>query len=783
MATTKYDKIINVAQNNIKKYPKGFMGTLNLYSRIFTDFYTKGKYDVPEKLEEGKFYYSTNRIFTMHGVKKMFFITDFPSFVNRGIISDLRLALTRAMLDFNKIEGGNDDWATLSLVMDGKAFPLDFGDRKIKGKWRFFVQEYQKVKAKAQDKTLEDELYNDKYSEGVQRKVNSFLAIKEAKETGASFYKTVFILELCASSNDALNKAETVLKTFLNDEDVRIKTKDVFIQTNEYNKAFTPMNANKTTLLNQMYTGDVVSDDNIVSLTVPTHGVVGDKVGVYHGIDIQSRNVVAIDFTKVKDARNVLITAQAGQGKSNYAKMLYTFYSAMKDQYSVIIIDYEGIDYVNLGNVTGAKQVSFSGSSGSYVNTMVIGDITGDDDIDASLWTEAIEATERVFNLLTDPENGMSPNEKMLFNTALMEVYEDFGVYEKDPTTWKNSRGTTFYNIYAKLEKMIDRNDIRSKVRDEEISNFVNSLMQFFASNGMHKHWFKRPVSVQELKDSQNIIFNFGMAGTSEGNINTTSLALRQLFVGYLVNMLASKNRVEGIFTVVFFEEMQRYLEQQYSSEIVAGVASGGRKLGIIAYYITNSPKALITNYGEDARITKHISTLLSNIKTHIIGALQSEDMLDLIVRFDLQPVAKELMDLADVVSGSADALKYCFMIHYKNQYTIVRMLSHPDLDELPLYTTDVTSRKSEMFNEDVTLQVGRGVTEEDLDRLVRRDTERARSGRSSFTSRVEDSKSSATKNIWGTDAQQYNTTSYKGTSVSDRQKESKKTDTTDGGE
>src|SRR5699024_5088302 len=125
-----------------------------------------------------------------------------------------------------------------------------------------------------------------------------------------------------------------------------------------------------------------------------------------------------------------LLTARAGEGKSNFAKMLYTFYPA-DPKYSTVVFDYEGAEYKPLAQVNDAHIVSLSKSSGKFVNTMVIGRVTGDEEIDVELKTEAQTSTVRVFNLLVDAEDGMTSEQVSVLSHAIKEVYIDFGVTEE----------------------------------------------------------------------------------------------------------------------------------------------------------------------------------------------------------------------------------------------------------------------------------------------------------------------------------------------------------------
>lgn len=722
---SKKAKILKSERRYIEKI--GFFNSLNLYTRLIADKIDGGITDTPkEPLADGKFFYSTNRIFTQRGVKKMFFFHNLPPELDRGCVSDIRDIVQRAVDTYNVTHGLNE-YVHVQLVIDGEHFNLDLGNKRVQGRWSYFAKEYERVAAKMGSRTLADELKSDKYNDAVRRKVNSFLYIKEAKEEeDAAFYKATVILEFAASSNDVLMDAENALNAYI--YRTHIETKEVFIQTNEYHKAYAPMRSSKHNLLRKMHEGDVWADDILASFSVSTHGYIGDDIGVYHGVDVQSRGVFAIDYSKGSGAKNILLVGATGEGKSQYAKMLYTFIHPMP-QYTTIVFDYEGTEYTPLGRISRATFVGLGVGDGRYVNTMVIGRLTGNPKIDSELKIEAMTATERIFNVLVDEEKGMTRQELSLFSDCLNEVYRDFCITD-DPNSWHKSAPCTFFHIYSKLVNMRNNQDVVREYGENAILDFIIALKPYFEKGGLRTHWFKDPISVQELLDSRNIIFNFGMGGQDEAMIDTKYLALRQMFASYITTLVASKNKALGLRTVIFLEELQRYLKQRFSGEIVAAIASGGRKLGMIVYYITNAPSefmALADNDSDDDAIGKNVSVVLSSITMPIIGALWRRDVDVLIKFFNLENARGVLYQLSDIKENERkDApLKYCFFVRYRGQGTVVRMLSHPSLEELPIYETLADAKTDDMNHQDrLRMNVGEEAIRQSIDAAVRREAE-----------------------------------------------------------
>lgn len=687
MFGSKKGRAKKILQVNDKKLGSKFKfaDSLNLYTRILADKLTGGSSDKPPvALGKNEFYYSSDRIYTRKGVKKILFITDMPPELPRGFVTDIRHYINNTVSKYNSTHGMSEE-VDVGLIIDAENYDLDFTDRRTQGRWEYFTRQYERAMKKAGKKKLVDELKSDKYSEEVKNMINSFLYMLEAKNTyDSSFFKTTLILELRSTSSDILDVAEKSLKGYL--YKTKIKLKPIFIQTNEYQRSYMPTSNVKKTLLRSMHEGRILADDTLASLSLTTHGRIGDPIGVPHGIDTESKLPVSLDFTKGTDANNILLTASTGEGKSMLAKLIYTFLMADND-YRTIIMDYEGQQYDEIGKLGDANIISMGEHGGMYVNTMVIADSVGIESIDNNRKIEAVSSTRRVFDLIFNDTYGMDTLERAIFSSVLNEVYADFGVTD-DPKTFHLSKECTFYHVYAKAVSYKKRTDKQREYGEEGINDFVMTLQPYFEKGGTESHWFKNPIGMDDIVNNDHLIFSFGMKGRDESMVDTKLVAIRQLFASYLINMLSAKNKSENKRTVVMIEEMQRYLNQRYSGEILAGIASGGRKLGMVVYYITNSPNDMFEAGGADENLYKHVNTIMSSITTTIIGALYKKDVNKIIDFFELENSMAELYELSRIKEENKDndPLKYCFYIRYKGQSTLIRALSHPALEQLPLY-------------------------------------------------------------------------------------------------
>lgn len=684
-------------ETSVKKRSKiGLFKTLDFYTSWLAEFSEHD--DIPEdSLSTGEFYYTAESIITNNGIKKMFFIKELPYEMERYFISDLRYEIERDIARYNvahNVEGN----VSVNLVVDGIYYNLNLGNRRVKGVWNSFTRQYKRLEKDLNDRDITEALKDDRYQQNVIRKVQSFLHIQEAQERNASFYKTKLALEIVSKdetlerANDALKVAEKTLASFCLKYNIAFKR--TFLDAHNYQRSYSPSASEDDTFIRRKQRGDIWSDDTLSSFTVPEHGTVGDTSGTPFGIDIMSGEPVSFNMASDSNAKNVLLAAGTGEGKSLLSKMLYTFTLA-DDDFETIVFDYEGSEYMSLGFVADANIVGMGGTSGSYVNTMVIADPTGNMELDVEAKKNAIDMTTTVFNVLANPHTGMNEQQMAIFSDLLTHCYAKVGVGEQ-PETWENSKDLNYFYIYDTLVHDFILGDNTTAIENhgmQALKDFRNVLKPYFEENGIRSSWFETPVSINEFMNNKHNIFNFGMGGKSEVLQDARAIVLKQLFASHLTLMKSARNKARGKHTVVFLEELQRYLEQPFSSQIVKSFVSGGRKLGMVNYLITNDPSGLISSSDIDSPLVQeNVSAVVSGITMQIIGALYQKDMDGLVDTFGLEKSEGYLNHLVSVKENDVKqgGYKHVFFIKYRGQSTLIKTVINPALEGLPLYTTDV---------------------------------------------------------------------------------------------
>lgn len=690
-------------------------GGVSFWLRIVNEFISKGNTsrNVPKNnLGEGDHFFASNHYYTKNGLKKPYIVAELPETLHRGFFDDLKRIVTQTAMDYN-LKENTDYVVSLNHVLNSERFDMKLGKRHIKGNWLNCVREYERIQKANPDRDVKEVISTDNnHSHNVKRKVNSFLYMKEAVEQKAGFFNSRIFLEVVIEGDISdmqpiLKEIESEMIDYTNQHNVIIKP--LFLTMTEYQKVFTPSSSpkRKGEFLERSTQKEVFTDDIISSFSTGLHGRVGDDFGVYHGTDIISQNPVFLDTYSGTGNNTILVTAEAGEGKTATIINICLNY-ALDNLFDVIIHDYEGIDYKSLGNLCDAVNIDFGSNTGNYVNSIVIQRPLEDDsqNFNEELKSYSIERTREAFEILLsdNPRDTLTTEQNTLFSNLIESAYLRFGV-TNEPATWVKSENMTFFHLYKELEHFLNERtptfkpDLYDFVTVEEVKKMRNALQPYFAEGGMNSHWFKKPISLNEIIDNKMVIFNYNQAGQSQQNTNYKKEALRDLFIGDLTLRKAKVNRSNKRKTVIVFEELQRYFSSESSLtgvKLVGECTSGGRKLGTVNYLVTNAPQRLVD--AKDSELKMALSPIFSNINKFMIGGFQHvESSLSVLRTYGIENADGYIREICKSATNKEDnsggAFKHCFLLVANGFSTVVKQSLHPELAKSDLFSSNKTNK------------------------------------------------------------------------------------------
>lgn len=388
----------------------------------------------------------------------------------------------------------------------------------------------------------------------------------------------------------------------------------------------------------------ILTDDIVANFSSYKQGRLGED-GIPLGLDVNSGALVLKKFKSNPDAaENILISGGTGSGKSLMTKWLLTWLSTDN---VITIVDYDD-EYKNLanfiydGNPADAITISMGKGSTSYFDPMEIGELTGDEKIDATLKSDAIKYTMATFNLMiAGVDNVLDKWEESVISTAIKNVYDNNGVTD-DRSTWKYSTGCKLEDVYEELKLMVVRqefvDDNMDNVKHKAAVNALESCKKFFEEGEAYYGTFKSPISIKGIRDANFIVFSFSSNSVASQE-NPVLVGLRQLSVANLTTLISNYCKyVRHSFNVKVWEEFNRFGLVKGSADIIGDAITGGRKRGDINLLITNDLSNILDE-------TNPLSAKLEqNFTGYIIGSIPSDNVREKFCnKFNIQEMIEPL--------------------------------------------------------------------------------------------------------------------------------------------
>lgn len=495
------------------------------------------------------------------------------------------------------------------------------------------------------------------------------------KENKRTTMKVSFLIELKCKRDDAsmMNMANSIkaFKSMCSIED--IKYREVKANLMDWITALGLFSLKPVKEVTSRLTKKMLTDDVLSWFNTYRQGRIGDS-GILLGIDIASYLPVLRKFKEDPEgADNWLISAQTGGGKSYFVKSLLTWLLA--DGFVVTVLDYEGDEYTNLAyylsyNAPDDVQIiSMGRGSSEYFDPMPIGDLTGDEEIDADLKKTAIDYTVAMYRtMLYGLKGKFTQEEEKVMSLAIRRVYDSVGVTE-DRSTWKRSKVLSIEDVYRELADMVESKELVDNVGNlmhKAAQRIVNAASVYFEQGEAKYGTFARPIPSDKLFKAKFIDFSFGMKGATASSSDPVVLALKQLSVANISIQIANHCKyVKHCFNVKVWEEFQRWGALESSGEIIVNEITGGRKRGTVNLVITNNLKDLLddTNRVNNA--------LIDNIQSFAIGCIKSSKTIaEFCKKYSLQELQPTLMKLSASgghMMGTRNKWKYAFCLAMDN--------------------------------------------------------------------------------------------------------------------
>lgn len=439
----------------------------------------------------------------------------------------------------------------------------------------------------------------------------------------------------------------------------------------------------------------VLTDDIMANLyNSYKQGKIGSS-GCLIGLDVSNKLPVMVDFRQnTTNAENWLVSAYTGGGKSLFTKHLLMWMLGV--DIPVTVTDFEGDEYTNLAAYVGANNpgdsivISMGKGSNTYCDPMIVPALTGVDDIDDTLKSDAITFTRKVFKILITSGEDVELDkwQNSVLNDCIKRVYNDYGVTD-DKKTWLRSEKCSINDVYDAIESAVRRkiylDETNDNIKHKAAIDILEACKSYFTPGEADYGTFGNRIDASSLFKAKLIIFSFGEKGKTASEMDKVAVQLKQLSVANLSNQISNYHKyVRKGLNVKIWEEYQRWGEIPGSNEILMNVITGGRKRGDINFVITNNLSALLS---ED----KVSETIRNNITSYAIGKQPDRDVIDkFVTKCRLEDLRLPLEKIADATDVGDSRYYKAFCVCMNNAEKAVVKVSLPDeLLHTSLFSTD----------------------------------------------------------------------------------------------
>lgn len=614
------------------------LSRLNLYSTLLKYIITKGDREPEFTVPDNAVRYGISTLYSANYLHKYIFIQAFPTEVD----SDFKAEVRRIVQEVPETR--------VAFIDVVEPFDLRKNERLIKHRLSTWADRYDAYTTKMNNMSTGEKLKKSEFfgSKDLSdsHMIRSFEYIQQSIAEHRAFCQVKMIIKITATKRENLVLATKAVESALFYNDVKLYR--VLGYLKEFLHGFgVGALSYRGTIVGDCTNDFIIDDKLLTTFDTYSQGYI-PCTGFYIGNDYFTGIPTYRSMDRGTDRCFSLIAADAGSGKSLLLRELVE--QALLNKEKVLLIDYEGDEYIRYAKFLDATILGFS--HGTYYDTVEIGDLTGDPEEDALLKDSAINYTMRVMGLLVRME-GLNAEEIAVFNDIMNALYIGANVVD-DNTTWVNSKGLEYRDVFN-IAKSLQRDKEYYALHTQALDTLINAWRAYFGEDALFAKKFSKKISINQLRSANFIVFLFGERGAVSTVISDVDTALKQTYVATISQQLTNYWYFkQGINTHKFYEEGQRYLKVAGASAIIHNDWTGGRKRGLRGYLITNQPSMIFDSTDE------YMAGIDTNFSDFFIGRLGSKDAIaTLSRRFNLEP-SRQLLE--DMGNQTDESLKYHFL-------------------------------------------------------------------------------------------------------------------------
>lgn len=357
-----------------------------------------------------------------------------------------------------------------------------------------------------------------------------------------------------------------------------------------------------------------------------------DQKGEMLGFDNVSGFPYFVDFRATAAAKNIMIEALSGWGKSFLASYwMYPFYA---NGYNLAIMDIKGNEFDAITKALHGVKLSMRATSTTYINTFRWDPTEVFDNDTLTYSHERYRMSKERMLCICDLPDKLNSQAESLLEEFLNYVYKYVGATPDNVNTWSRTDQLNPYLIYDMFQRYLSH-EIRLKY-SEVCTKMLERLRIYMSRDGSKSHIYREAYSYKDVLDSKCLTFDFGVLESSTSN-DPVLFHLKVMDMVTINDEYVSYKKKKGEWTVKWLEESQivdDWLTKIYTREITLR-----RSQNQVTILLGNSVAALAAN--------PLSAPIIENINIMALGSLNNSSRKFLIEEYGLNQ--KELEILEDI--------------------------------------------------------------------------------------------------------------------------------------
>lgn len=470
--------------------------------------------------------------------------------------------------------------------------------------------------------TLDNPMMPEEY---VRRSARCLYSLDIAR-TGVALYKERVYIKIRAKDGTKLKKGIQATSSYLS----KIGAKYKRIQSNlDEHLAYMSLMSDKKPEHLKDLPPVIFSLETFAESMSDSQGT-NDNKGVLMGYDNLSGSAYLVDYKSTANAKNIMIEALSGWGKSFMGSYwLYPFYA---DGFNLAIMDIKGNELDAITQALHGVHLSMRNTSTKYINSFRWNPREVFDGDALTYSNERFRVSKEKMMIICDMDEKMESRAEALLEEFLRYVYKSIGAAYDNMNTWFRTDKLNPYVIFDMFERYLS-NEILNKYSDVAMK-MLERLRIYMSRDGSKAHTFRDAYEYYDVLETRCLTFDFGILESSTNND-------RVLFHLHVVDMImindeyVSHKKKKGQWTVKLLEESQivdDWLTKVYTREMTLR-----RSQNQVTILLGNSVAALAAN--------PLSRPMIENINILCLGSLNKSSRKFLKEEFGLSEAETNVLD------------------------------------------------------------------------------------------------------------------------------------------